>query len=88
MTRNDDRNEETSFEQALERLQEIVRLLEEGELDLDRSLALFEEGMALVRRLEQRLERAEARVEELLRAADDSTRLVPLVPDEEAEDDP
>ena len=88
MARNDDRNAEPSFEQALERLQEIVRLIEEGDLDLDRSLALFEEGMALVARLEQRLARAEARIEELLRIADGSTRVVPLVVDENAEDEP
>ena len=82
-TNDRDRRDEPSFEKALERLEEIVAALEDGALDLDRSLALFEEGMTLVRRLERRLEQAEARVEELVRAADGTTSVVPLETDGE-----
>lgn len=55
-----------SFEQATRRLTQIVAELEGGDLPLDRSLALFEEGVRLARAAEERLDHAEKRVEELL----------------------
>jgi exodeoxyribonuclease VII small subunit len=58
--------EEPSFEAALARLGEIVESLEKGDLPLERSLALFEEGVRLSRLGAERLENAEARVEQLL----------------------
>lgn len=58
-----------TFEASLARLEEIVRKLEEGEIDLDRSVRLFEEGVALARKLEARLADAEMRVEKLLDAS-------------------
>ena len=57
---------ETTFEKAIERLGEIVQTLEKGDLPLERSLALFEEGVLLSRLGADRLDRAEARVEQLL----------------------
>lgn len=57
---------EPSFEEATRRLSQIVAELEGGDLPLDRSLALFEEGVRLARAAEERLDRAEKRVEELL----------------------
>jgi exodeoxyribonuclease VII small subunit len=56
----------SSFEEATRRLAQIVAELEGGELPLDRSLALFEEGVRLARAAEERLDRAERRIEELL----------------------
>ena len=56
----------SSFEEATRRLAQIVAELEGGELPLDRSLALFEEGVRLARAAEDRLDRAERRIEELL----------------------
>lgn len=58
---------EPSFEQALERLEEIVRRLEESDLPLDDSLAVFEEGVRLSRLLHHKLEEAERKVEILLK---------------------
>jgi exodeoxyribonuclease VII small subunit len=58
--------EEPSFETALARLAEIVEALEKGDLPLERSLALFEEGVRLSRLGAERLENAELRVEQLL----------------------
>ena len=55
-----------SFEEATRRLSQIVAELEGGDLPLDKSLALFEEGVRLARAAEDPLERAERRVEELL----------------------
>lgn len=58
--------EELTFEQALTRLEELVRLLEEGKLPLAESLAAFEEGVALLRKCSAELEAAEGKVEILL----------------------
>lgn len=56
----------SSFEEATRRLAQIVAELEGGDLPLDRSLALFEEGVRLARGAEERLDKAERRIEELL----------------------
>lgn len=55
-----------SFEATLERLHQIVDRLESGELDLEESLQLFEEGVRLSRASQARLDSAEKRIEELL----------------------
>lgn len=55
-----------SFETSTERLTKIVEQLERGDLPLERSLELFEEGVSLARRAQAQLDRAERRVEELL----------------------
>lgn len=55
-----------SFEASVERLSEIVEQLEAGELPLEQSLQLFEEGIRLARAAQERLDNAEQRVEELL----------------------
>lgn len=55
-----------TFEAALTRLGEIVQKLEGGELPLEDSLRLFEEGVRLSRTAQARLDDAEKRVEELL----------------------
>jgi exodeoxyribonuclease VII small subunit len=64
-----------SFESSLERLHEIVERLESGELDLEASLVLFEEGVRLSRASQARLNSAEKRIEELL-AVDEEGRPV------------
>jgi exodeoxyribonuclease VII small subunit len=56
----------SSFEATLERLHHIVERLESGELDLEESLRLFEEGVRLSRASQARLNSAEKRIEELL----------------------
>ena len=53
---------ELTFEGALERLGEIVEQLEGDGLELDESLALFEEGVRLLRRAESTLEGAGERI--------------------------
>jgi exodeoxyribonuclease VII small subunit len=54
------------FEEALARLEQIVEELEGGELTLDQSLARYEEGVQLSRRLTQTLDQAEQRIEKLV----------------------
>lgn len=58
---------EKKFEDSLARLEEIVKELESGDLSLDLSLKLFEEGIKLSRICNKRLEEAERRVEILLK---------------------
>jgi exodeoxyribonuclease VII small subunit len=58
--------EAMSFEDSSHRLAQIVEELEGGDLPLERSLELFEEGVKLARMAQERLDRAERRVEELL----------------------
>ncbi len=55
-----------SFEDAVKRLSEIVQRLERGDLPLEESLLLFEEGVALSRASQVKLDSAQKRVEELL----------------------
>jgi exodeoxyribonuclease VII small subunit len=55
-----------TFEEALSRLEEVVRRLETSEIGLDESLALFQEGMALSRLCHGRLEEAERKIEKVL----------------------
>lgn len=51
-----------SFEQNLKRLEEIVRALESSDAELEKSLALFEEGTALVRSCTKELDEAQMRI--------------------------
>lgn len=55
-------NTEIVFESALQRLEEIVRLLEAGNAPLDESLSLFEEGVRLVKLCNSKLDSAEQKV--------------------------
>ncbi len=57
---------ELAFEAALERLEDLVRRLETGDLELEEALATFEEGVTLTRQCAARLEDAERRIEQLV----------------------
>lgn len=54
------------FESKLNRLEEIVQKMEKGDLALDDSLKLFEEGVRLSRECQQRLNEAEEKVKKLV----------------------
>lgn len=56
-----------TFEASLEALEQIVRELEQGDLPLEKSLELFEQGIRLSRECQDRLNQAERRIEVLLR---------------------
>lgn len=56
-----------NFESSLSALEKIVRELERGDLPLEESLRLFEEGVKLSRECQDRLKQAERRIEVLLR---------------------
>lgn len=59
------KEKERSFEEAMERLQEIVNLLETGKADLDDELKLYEEGVALIRYCSDKLNQAEQKIREI-----------------------
>ena len=61
---------EMSFEDALKRLEAIVRRLETGEVPLNESIDLYAEGDALRRQCEDRLRAAQARIEKISLGAD------------------
>jgi exodeoxyribonuclease VII small subunit len=58
-----------SFEEAIKRLEEIVQRLEKGELPLEESLTLYEEGIRLSRLCHTKLEEAEGKIEMLMKDA-------------------
>ena len=61
-------NEDLTFEQAVARIDEIVTLLEKGDAQLDKSLALFEEGVKLIEICGAMLDDAEQTVVRLQKA--------------------
>lgn len=60
-----------TYGDVVQRLDEVVKRLESGELSLEDSLRAFEEGVGLVRKGEKLLSEAERRVEQLLAQGDD-----------------
>jgi exodeoxyribonuclease VII small subunit len=58
-----------SFEEALQQLEQIVQKLEKGELPLEESLKLYEEGIRLSRLCHGKLEEAEGKIEMLMKDA-------------------
>jgi exodeoxyribonuclease VII small subunit len=62
-----DGDEALSFESALERLEGLVDRLEGGDLELEESLGVFEQGVALSKQCASKLESAERKVEQLVR---------------------
>ncbi|MFO7942646.1 MAG: exodeoxyribonuclease VII small subunit [Bacillota bacterium] len=70
--------EKPSFEEALERLEEIAARLDAGGMTLDESLELFEEAIHLVRISTEILGEAEGRIEELIELNDETLQRVDL----------
>ena len=62
-----EKNNSPNFETSLEELERIVRELERGDLPLEKSLELFEQGVKLSRACQERLNEAERRIEILTR---------------------
>ncbi len=72
--------EELSFEEALARLEQVVRSLEQGELGLEESLRLYEMGTQLVALCTRRLDEAEGRLARLQTGEDGEVVQVPWDP--------
>ena len=74
---------ESNFESSLKELERIVEQLEAGDLPLERSLELFEQGVQLSRDCQRRLDDAERKVEILLKGNDGAYTPVPFDEPEE-----
>jgi exodeoxyribonuclease VII small subunit len=75
------------FETSLEELERIVRELEQGELTLEKSLELFEQGVKLSRECQERLSQAERRIEILMRDNQGRASVRPFDPETDAAED-
>ncbi len=64
------KQESMTFEQSLARLDEIVKAMEKGDVPLEKTLALFEEGTALAANCNRLLDEAEMRVVQVTKGAD------------------
>ena len=62
---------EVSFEQSINRLEEIVSILEENDQSLDKTITLFEEGLDLVKYCDNKLKQFELKIEEIKRKNDE-----------------
>ncbi|MCQ9206932.1 MAG: exodeoxyribonuclease VII small subunit [Omnitrophica bacterium] len=69
---------EIKFEQALEKLEDIVNRLEDGSVPLDVSLAKYEEGVKLVRLCQKKLGEAKKKIEILIKTKDGKFKLEPF----------
>lgn len=67
--------ENKTFEENLQRLEQIVRAMERGDVALEESLKLFQEGTELVRNCGKLLDEAELQVKKVMTAADGSPAL-------------
>ena len=75
-----------TFESSLSSLEKIVRKLEQGDLSLEESLKLFEDGVKLSRECQERLNQAERRIEILLKDNDGNPALQKINKDDLSED--
>ena len=74
-----------NFETSLEELERIVRELERGDLPLEKSLELFEQGVKLSRACQERLNEAERRIEILTRDSQGRASVSAFEPDVESD---
>jgi len=65
-------NDNHTFEEKMQRLEQIVRALERGDVALEQSLTLFQEGTALISSCASLLDNAELQVKKITAAADGS----------------
>ncbi|PYS45429.1 MAG: exodeoxyribonuclease VII small subunit [Acidobacteria bacterium] len=79
--------EPQNFETSLEELERIVRELERGDLPLEKSLELFEQGVKLSRACQERLNEAERRIEILTRDNQGRANVSAFEPEGESDED-
>lgn len=77
-----------SFEDSLKKLEGIVDRLEKGDLALEESLKLFEQGMTLSESCKKELDEAEGKVQVLLKQRDGSFKTEPLAGAETLQQEP
>jgi exodeoxyribonuclease VII small subunit len=72
-------NKEIKLEEAMDRLEQIIGMLQDGALDLDNSLEAFEEGIRLVRICQDKLDKAESRITMLIKENSGHLKEVPFI---------
>ena len=72
---------EESYDAIVARLERVVGELESGQLSLEQSIEKFAEGVRLAKDASRKLDEAERRVEQLVRAADGGEEAVPFAPE-------
>ena len=77
---------ELKFEKAMTRLENIVDELERGDLDIDKSLEIFEEGIKMSRLCTKKLNEAEAKIQKLIKNKQGELITVPFPLDEKNEE--
>jgi exodeoxyribonuclease VII small subunit len=76
------------FEKAMERLEEIIADLESGNLGLDESIKVFEEGVELSKKCHKKLTEAETKVKQLIKNENGEFELTLFENDEDTTDEP
>ncbi len=71
----DEKQNKISFEEAFRKLESIVDSLEDGDLTLDKSIKLFEEGMHLLHICGTRLDETELKIKKLIRNSEDQLKM-------------
>ena len=79
---HDDKNEDKTFEECLQALESVVERIESGDLNLEESLARFEEGVGLIQSCNRKLTEVERRIEVLTRDGEGRPRLQEWVEEE------
>jgi exodeoxyribonuclease VII small subunit len=77
--------EKLSFEQALEKLEQIVSQIEEGQVSLEQSIERYAEGIQLIKKCRAILERAEQKIQILAKAEGASLEIEGELPEEAEE---
>jgi len=79
------KEKELSFEKALEKLENIVESLEEGNMPLEDTLKMFSEGMNLLKNCEEKLKVVETKIEKLINEKNGEITTEPFSPEPEKE---
>ncbi|WP_281163399.1 exodeoxyribonuclease VII small subunit [Marinococcus halotolerans] len=74
--------QEQSFEQAMEKLEQIVERLEEGEVPLEKAITMYQEGMTLSNTCHEKLQKVEKQMDEIV---DENGEVTPLDSEEPGE---
>mgnify|MGYP001485555650 CR=1 FL=1 len=78
----EEKTNEVSFEEAMEKLEQIVEKLEEGEVPLEKAITMYQEGMSLSQVCHEKLQKVEKQMDQIM---DEDGEMKPLFPEEEEE---
>ncbi|MGY4690237.1 exodeoxyribonuclease VII small subunit [Salibacterium sp. K-3] len=82
MSEEENQQEDVSFEQAMEKLEKIVEKLEEGEVPLEKAIAMYQDGMTLSNTCHEKLRQVE---EQMDRIVEEDGEIKPLTTEGETE---